>query len=131
MCQSSGPYHNATTWTSAVRHRLMPGARPELFVAQKVPVLRYKPWMQLSTSLHYASDVRLARDTLFFAHFKYHADFAAKAYREIARGQYYNNAEEYRRYVALTANGQDQIYDPAVSVQWQDCDEVRALLGRT
>jgi len=128
---SPGPYDNATTWTSAVRHRLMPGARPELFVAQKVPVLRYKPWMQLSTSLHYASDVRLARDTLFFAHFKYHADFAAKAHREIARGQYYNNAEEYHRYVALTASGQDQIYDPAVSVQWQDCDEVRALLGRT
>lgn len=128
---SPGPYDNATTWTSAVRHRLMPGARPELFVAQKVPVLRYKPWMQLSTSLHYASDVQLARDTLFFAHFKYHADFAAKAHREIARGQYYNNAEEYRRYVALTASGQDQIYDPAVSVQWQDCDEVRALLGRT
>ncbi|MBO6777732.1 MAG: hypothetical protein JJ897_20065 [Marinibacterium sp.] len=100
-------------------------------MAQKVTVLRYKPWMQLSTSLHYASDVRLARDTLLFAHFKYHADFAAKAQREIARGQYYNNAEEYRRYVALTASGQDQIYNPAISVQWQDCEEVHALLGCT
>ncbi len=126
---SAGPYENAQTWTSAVRHRLMPGARPELFVAQKVPLLRYRPWMQLSTSLHYASDVTLAPESLLFAHFKYHAEFTGKARREILRGQYFNNAEEYRRYLNLFGQGDDRIFDPEISVRWEDCDAVRKLLG--
>lgn len=125
---ATGPYDNGTTWTSAVRHRLMPGMRPELFVAQKVPLLRYRPWMRLSTSLHYAADVTLADDSLLFAHFKYHADFAAKARREIERGQYYNNAEEYRRYLALVAEGRDSLFDPSVSVPWDHSEAVRVLL---
>lgn len=126
---SAGPYENARTWTSGVRHRLMPEARPDLFVAQKVPVLRYRPWMQLSTSLHYATDVQLCPQPLLFAHFKYHAGFAAKAQREILRGQYYNGAEEYRGYLQMVAAGQDRLYDPAHSVPWRNCGPVRALLG--
>lgn len=125
---ASGPFGDAVTWTSAVRHRLMPGARPELFVAQKVPLLRYRPWMQLSTSLHYAADATLAPDDLLFAHFKYHAGFAGKAKTEIDRGQYYNDAEEYRRYLSLTKVGHDRLYDPGVSVPWQQSEPARTLL---
>lgn len=126
---STGPYSDSPTWTSAVRHRLMPGARPELFVAQKVALLRYQPWMQLSTSLHYAAGVQLAEQELLFAHFKYHADFEAKARREIVRGQYYNNAEEYRRYLAVMAAGRDVIFDADISVPWDSCAEVGTLLS--
>ena len=126
---SKGPYSNTDMITSAVRHRLMPGARPDLFVAQKVAVINYAPWMQFSTSLHFASDVQLAAEPVLFAHFKYHAEFAAKAQREIKRGQYFNNAEEYRRYVALVAEGRHRIYDAAVSVPWQSCQAVRDLLA--
>ena len=95
-----GPFSNGETLTSALRHRLMPGSRADAFVAQKTPLLRYLPWMQLSTSLHYASEVNQAADDLIFAHFKYNAGFATKAASEVKRGQYWNNAEEYRAYFA-------------------------------
>lgn len=124
-----GPFGDSPTWTSAVRHRLMPGARPEQFVTQKIALVKYAPWMRFSTSLHYAAEIALAVPELVFAHFKYHAAFHAKAEREIARGQYYNNAEEYRMYRELLASGGGVIFDPAVSVPWRDCDAVRALLG--
>lgn len=105
--------------TSALRHRLLPGARPDMFVAEKVALFRYRPWMRLSVSLHYAAEVQLAPQELIFAHFKYTAEFRAKARREIRRGQYYDNAAEYRRYMALLSEGRAVIADPAVSVPWR------------
>lgn len=114
-----GPYSDRRAVTSALRHRLLPGARPDMFVAEKVALLRYRPWMRLSVSLHYAAEVQLAPQELVFAHFKYTADFRAKARREIRRGQYYDNAAEYRRYMALLSEGREVIADPAVSVPWR------------
>lgn len=93
-----GPFSNSETLTSALRHRLMPSARTDSFVAQKTALIRYLPWMRFSTSLHYATEVNHAAEDLIFAHFKYHAGFAAKAKTEVARGQYWNEAEEYRAY---------------------------------
>lgn len=123
-----GPYGDSPTWTSALRHRLMPGAPPEQFVTQKIALVKYAPWMRFSTSLHYATEIELATPELLFAHFKYHAAFHEKAEREIARGQYYNNAEEYRMYRAMLAGGNGTLFDPAISVPWRDCAVVRALL---
>ncbi|QBF34270.1 glycosyltransferase family 2 protein [Thalassococcus sp. S3] len=114
-----GPFSNADTFTSALRHRLMPGNRPEAFVVQKVALFRHRPWMRFSTSLHYAAGVRLAEETLVFGHFKYTAEFDAKAHREVARGQYWNNAEEYRQYLTR-GFGEGGLYDPAVSVPWSE-----------
>ncbi|HHX88719.1 MAG TPA: hypothetical protein GX700_02920, partial [Paracoccus sp.] len=47
-----GPYSNAPVVTSALRHRLLPGSRAELFVAQKTALLKYRPWMRFSAGLH-------------------------------------------------------------------------------
>lgn len=124
-----GPFGDQPTWTSALRHRLIAGSRPELFVAQKVALMRYQPWMRLSAGLHYAGDVRLARREMIFAHFKYNAEFAAKARAEVARRQHFNDAEEYRRYLAVLQEGREVIHDPAVSVRWTDCPDVRRILG--
>ncbi len=124
-----GPYDNSPTWTSALRHRLMPGARPDLFVAQKVALVKYRPWMHLSDSLHYANEVVLAPDELLLAHFKYHAGFAAHARTEVARRQHFNDAEEYRRYLALTGAGREVLFDAALSVPWEQSDAARDLLG--
>ena len=114
-----GPFSDRRALTSGLRHRLMPGSRPDLFIAEKVALLRYRPWMRLSVSLHYAAEVRLAPQELIFAHFKYNAEFHAKARREIRRGQYYNNAAEYRRYVAILSEGRDVIATPGLSVPWR------------
>ncbi|SES39207.1 Galactosyltransferase [Tranquillimonas rosea] len=124
-----GPYSNMPTWTSALRHRLIPGSRADLFVAQKIALLRYQPWMRLSAGMHFVADVTLARRELLFAHFKYNADFRRKAREEVARRQHFNDAEEYRKYLALVSEGRDAIYDPAVSVPWRDSPFVAARLS--
>ncbi len=113
-----GPFSDGRTWTSALRHRLIPGSRPNLFVAQKLALLRYQPWMRLSAGLHYVGDVRLAERELILAHFKYNADFRRKAQTEVARRQHFNDAEEYRKYLALASEGRSVIYDPELSVHW-------------
>lgn len=125
-----GPYSDAPIWTSALRHRLIPEARSELFVAQKYALLKYLPWMQLSEGLHFVAEATVARRELLFAHFKYNAAFRAKAENEVARRQHFNNAEEYRKYLALVAEGRDVIYDPEISVRWDTSEFVRARCGR-
>jgi len=122
-----GIFGDGRTRTSALRHRLFPGSRPELFVAEKVALLRYHPLMRVSVSLHYATGVRLAPRDLLLAHFKYHAEFHAKAEREAGRGQYFNGSEEYRKYLALPEGARGRLFDPAVSVPWQESRTARAL----
>ncbi len=124
-----GPFSDRPTWTSALRHRLIPGSRMELFVAQKYALLRYGPQMRLSAGLHYVAGTRLAPRELLFAHFKYNADFRRKAAAEVARRQHFNDAEEYRRYLALTSEGRDVIHERGVSVPWTESPFVRERLG--
>jgi hypothetical protein len=123
-----GPFGNAPAWTSALRHRLIPGSSPNLFVAQKLALLRYHPFMRLSAGLHFVGDARLAPRDLIFGHFKYNADFRRKALAEVARGQHWGNAEEYRKYLALVSEGREQIYDPARALPWHDIPFVRDRL---
>lgn len=125
-----GPFSDQPTWTSGLRHRLIPGSRPELFVAQKLALLRYRPWMRLTEGLHYVGGVRLAAHELLLAHFKYNAAFRAKAEAEVARRQHFNDAEEYRKYLALVSEGRETIHDPALSVAWTDSAFVRHLLDK-
>ncbi|AYE88245.1 glycosyltransferase [Sulfitobacter sp. D7] len=123
-----GPFSNMPTWTSALRHRLIQGARPDLFVAQKIALLRYRPWMRLSAGLHFVGDVTLSKRELIFGHFKYNADFRRKARAEVTRRQHFNDAEEYRKYLALTSEGRDRIFDPDLSVAWRDSPFVQSVL---
>lgn len=123
-----GPFSDQPTWTSALRHRLIPGVRAELFVAQKIALLRYHPFMRLSAGLHYVGGVRLARRELILGHFKYNAEFRRKAEVEAARGQHWDNAEEYRKYLALLSEGRSVIFDPGVSLPWQEVPFVAARL---
>ena len=125
-----GPFSNQLTWTSALRHRLLPGSKPDLFVAQKLALLKYSPFMRLSAGLHYAADLRVAPRELIFAHFKYNADFRRKAQAEVARGQHFNDAEEYRKYLALVSEGRDVIHDPDLSVPWTEAAFVRQRLNQ-
>lgn len=126
---ATGPFSNAETWTSSLRHRLLPGSRSELFVAQKYALLKYRPWMRLSAGLHYVAEAQVASRDLIFAHFKYHAGFHAKVREETRRRQHFNDAEEYRRYRNLLAEGRETLFDPEISVPWRECDWVRARLG--
>lgn len=123
-----GPYCNSDTVTSALRHRLLPWSRPELFVAQKYALLKYQPWMRPSAGFHYVGDIKTSETEMLFAHFKYSAQFRQKALDEVNRGQHFNNAEEYRKYLALMSEGREVIYDPEISVPWTECAEVKRIL---
>ncbi|MCC5964017.1 MAG: glycosyltransferase family 2 protein [Rhodobacteraceae bacterium] len=129
--QGRGPWSNCETVTSALRHRLMAQggapARANLFVAQKYALLKYHPLMRLSAGLHYLTGARVAARDLALGHFKYHAAFHAKAEAEVARGQHFNNAEEYRQYLGLRAEARDVMYDPALSVRLADCKTVQEI----
>lgn len=117
---SKGMFSNSGTYTSALRHRLFPGSRPEMFVSQKVPLVRYAPWMRFSISMHYAAEVRKSPSKLLFAHFKYNEAFEKKAMREIKRGQYFNNAEEYRRYIEISDRGQNIMFNDDISTPFAE-----------
>lgn len=125
-----GPFSNMPTWTSALRHRLIAGSRADLFVAQKIALLKYQPWMRVSAGLHFLTDITLSPRELIFAHFKYNADFRRKAQTEVARRQHFNDAEEYRKYLALISEGRDVIYEEGLSVPWTDAPFVKALLEK-
>ncbi|MGX9355765.1 glycosyltransferase [Roseobacteraceae bacterium S113] len=124
-----GPYSNQLLHTSALRHRLIADARPNLFVAQKLALLKYQPWMRLSAGLHFLGDAKMADRELLFAHFKYNADFYRKAQAEVSRRQHFNDAEEYRKYLALASEGRSVIHHPQVSTPWLDCDFVKSRLS--
>lgn len=128
ITNTRGPFGNAPAVTSALRHRLIPNSPPELFIAQKYALLRYAPWMRPSAGLHFVGDIRPGAQDLLFAHFKYNAAFFTKAKEEAARGQHFNNAEEYRRYLALKAEGRSHLYEEGVSVPWRSCEAVRRIL---
>lgn len=124
-----GPFSDQPSWTSALRHRLIPGSGSELFVAQKIALLRYHPFMRLSAGLHYVGDARLARRELILGHFKYNSDFRRKAQAEVARGQHWGNAEEYRKYLALVSEGRSVIFERGVSLPWHEVPFVAERLG--
>lgn len=124
-----GPFSDTATFTSGLRHRLMPGNRPELFVAQKMALLRWHPAMQLTEGLHYVSGVTPAKRELIFAHFKYTAWFQERVQREVARGEHFNNAEEYRRYQALLQEGREVLFEEGKSGHWTKSAFIRHLFA--
>jgi hypothetical protein len=101
----SGMYGNGATWLSTLRHRLSSPSAPNAFTSQKTTLVRYQPWMRFSQGLHDASNVRRSAQPAWLAHFKYHAGFKDKVHTEVRRGQHYNNAAEYRRYMVMLAEG--------------------------
>ncbi|OIQ44741.1 MAG: hypothetical protein BM558_06680 [Roseobacter sp. MedPE-SW] len=123
-----GPFSNMPTWTSSVRHRLIAGSRMDLFVAQKIALLKYQPWMRISAGYHFLTDVQLSSRELIFGHFKYNADFYRKAQIEVSRRQHFNDAEEYRKYLALMSEGRDVIYEEGLSVPWYEAPFVKSRL---
>jgi hypothetical protein len=118
----SGYYSNATQFVSALRHRADLDAEPNAFTSVKVALIRYRPWMRFSQGLHDATGVHLAKDWAWFAHFKYHAGFKAKVAAEVARGQHFDNAKEYRRYAALLAEGRGRFGAEGVSQRYQSSE---------
>lgn len=123
----SGAFSNSPSYVSNARHRLLPGSPPNHYTAQKVPLVRYQPFVRWSEGLHYAAGVQRAPEPMFLAHFKYHRGFRAKVEEEVARKQHYNDAEEYRKYRALWTEAHGMMFDPAISRRYVDSHSFAAI----
>lgn len=126
---SGGSFSTSMVVTSALRHRLIPHSRRELFVSEKVALIKYAPWMRLSLSMHFMAEANLCPEPNILAHFKYNSEFLEKARREAKRGQYFNNGEEYKKYLALMSEGREVVFDPAASVHWRDCKVFQEVIA--
>jgi hypothetical protein len=124
-----GSFGNAQSYVSALRHRLDTHAQPNAYTAQKIALFKYYPWVRLSAGVHDAANLKISPNPAAFAHFKYHAGFAAKANAEARRGQHFNNAYEYRRYAAMCAKGSSQFSESGVSTKYADSKSF-AFLGK-
>jgi hypothetical protein len=114
----SGSFSNSPTWLSALRHRLIPDSAPNIYTSQKLAVVKYQPWIRFAEGLHYASNLVVAPDPVWFAHFKYHAGFQRKVQTEVARKQHFNGAEEYRKYAGMLAEARDSLAEPGVTATY-------------
>ena len=99
-----GSYSNSRNFVNGLRHRIAP-SRINAYVSQKYALFRYRPWIRVSEGVHYSANIAVSAKPLFFAHFKYHAGFKHKVLTEVSRNQHFNGAEEYRRYIAMLAEG--------------------------
>jgi hypothetical protein len=115
---SGGVYSNHTSKVSGLRHRLNPDAPADAYTSQKYPLIKYKPWMMFSEGLHDARGMRVLPDSIYFAHFKYHAGFKEKALIEIDREQHYGNAIEYKQYLSLLAETEGDFFSETCSIKY-------------
>ena len=114
-----GQFSNSRNYVNGLRHRIAP-SRINAYVSQKYALFRYQPWMRLTEGIHYASNMKLSTDPVYFAHFKYHAGFKKKVLAEIKRNQHFNGAEEYRRYASMLAEGHGGFGKESITAKYHD-----------
>jgi len=122
----SGMFNNGPAFVNHLRHRML-CTNPHDFVAGKIALFRHQPWVRLSQGVHYAANQTVSSFPAWFAHFKYHSAFKDKVLTEIRRGQHFNNASEYRRYVAMLAEGRGGFGKKGVSVHYDSSSSFVAL----
>ncbi len=69
-------------------------------VLAKIPLVRWTASTEFLASTHDVSGVRLARTTGALLHFKLFSDFVEKVRAEVVRGEHWDDAAQYRSYLA-------------------------------
>lgn len=124
-----GSYSNSRNFVNGLRHRIAP-SRINAYVSQKYALFRHQPWIRLAEGVHYAADISIGAKPVFFAHFKYHSGFKSKVLTEVSRNQHFNGAEEYRRYIAMLAEGMGGFGAEGVTERYRDSRSFLALLEK-
>jgi glycosyltransferase involved in cell wall biosynthesis len=98
----------------------------------KVPLVRWRRGMQFHYSTHSLSHVATAKVTGALLHFKFLSDFHARVETEVARGEHYDGAREYRAYRELVRKQDTVNFVTDKSVRFEDSAQlVRLGLMRT
>jgi len=99
-------------------------------LVSKTPLVRWSDGVRFADA-HYVTMAPVADVTGALLHFKFLSDFHAKAEAEAARGEHWNNASEYRAYLALMQTGLTTLMSD-VSARYEDSAQlVRMNLMRT
>jgi hypothetical protein len=77
--------------------------------------------------MHWISPMRVAPETGVLLHFKFLADFHARAVEEAARGEYYDSASEYQRYAATLVRNPDATFGHDDSVRYEGTSQLARL----
>lgn len=101
-----------------------PSAGP---ILQKVPLIRWAPDIKYTSSKHTAFPCRLADLSGALLHFKYLPAFAAHVQAEVARGQHYMGATEYRTYLRRLDAGSPLTLMGPSSARYRDSDQLVEL----
>ncbi|MFZ1428568.1 MAG: glycosyltransferase family 2 protein, partial [Geminicoccaceae bacterium] len=101
-----------------------PAAGP---ILQKVPLIRWSPDIKYTSSKHTAFPCRLADLSGALLHFKYLPAFEAHVQAEIARGQHYLGATEYRAYLRRLEAGSPLTLIGPSSARYRDSAQLVEL----
>lgn len=107
--RNGGPYHNQTTRFGGVRQRVF-GEATKVYL-NKVPLLYYQPERILAGGQHWTDlpASQIVDQGAVVLHFKFFASFSNYVRQEVARGQHYGNAQQYRQYAAVLEHAPDLI----------------------
>ena len=98
----------------------------------KVPLVRWRKGMRFLYSTHSLSHVTTAKVTGALLHFKFLSDFHDRVETEVARGEHYDGAREYRAYRDLMRKQGAVNFLNEKSVRFEDSAQlVRLGLMRT
>lgn len=92
---------------------------PALF---KVPLIKWREGLCLTTSTHNLQKVRLSGVTGTLLHFKFFSDFHDRAVAAVASGEFAQGSGEYRRYISRLAGIDNLVYEG--SIYYRSSDDV-------
>ncbi len=88
-------------------------------ILNKLPLFKFHPGQKLREGLHWIDGSNPAYGKSVLLHFKYIETFHQYVINEIARGQHWNGASEYKQYYHfLTANPTFSLYDETLSAKF-------------
>ena len=111
--------------------RLYGGVRERIFrvlpCVSKVPLVKFRNSIGLSLGAHLIQGARIADLRGALLHFKFLDDFAPKVQMEIAREQYWNEAQEYKGYGAVLELRSNLSFMSAISEKFVSSNQLVRL----
>jgi hypothetical protein len=101
--------------------------RPKPPCLTKVPLVRWDKASRYLYANHWVSSKRVAAETGALLHVKFLQDFHQRAVAEAARGEYFRNAVEYRRYAARLDRDPDMSLAFDGSVRFENSGQLARL----
>lgn len=117
--ESAGPFKNQTGFFGGVRQRIF--GKEGNYYLSKVPLIKYGTDCLLSGGQHWTNLPRplIADDSGCLLHFKFFADFGAYVREQVVREEHYDNATQYKEYLAkIDSCSHIKLFDSRYSIRF-------------